>query len=74
VIAYPTLLRRRDLAPTVDLNIMAAWPETNYLPLDPSDYAVKQLGEVWRVRTLASGTTVYQGAGPVELIECPVPF
>ena len=74
MIAYPTLLRTPDLAPTVDLNIMATWPETNYLPLEPRDYAVTQLGEVWTVRTLSSGTTVYQGAGPVELIECPVPF
>lgn len=74
MIAYPTLLRTPDLAPTVDLNILATWPETSYLPLEPRDYSVSQRGEVWTVVTAKSGTTVYRGAGPVELIECPVPF
>lgn len=74
MIANPTLLYTPDLAPTVDLNVMATLPETNYLPLEPQDYATTKFGEVWTVKTVASATTVYQGPGPVEFIECTVPF
>lgn len=73
MIAYPTLLRTPDLAPTVDLNDMATWPETNYLPLEPRGYAVTQLGEVWTVSSSECDGSVPR-ACPVELVECPVPF
>ena len=37
-------------------------------------YAVTQEGEVWRVMVKHSGVVLYEGPGPVELVESPAPF
>lgn len=73
-IPYPTLLRTPELGDTVDLNILATWPDANHLPLEPAAYQVVHAPEGWSVRVAATGEVIYQGAGPVELVECPVPF
>jgi len=73
-IPYPTLLRTPDLPPTVHPGIMATWPAANHLPLEPHAYEIVLTGRACTVREKASGDIVYRGAGPVELLECPVPF
>jgi hypothetical protein len=74
MILYPTLLRTPDLLPTVNPGIMATWPAANHLPLTPDAYEIVLTGRACTVREKASGEIVYRGAGPVELLECPVPF
>lgn len=74
MIPYPTLLRTPELGDTVNLNVMATWPEANHLPLEASAYQVVRTSANWTVRIAATGDVVYQGDGPVELVECPVPF
>ena len=73
-IPYPTLLRTPDLEETVDLNVLATWPAGNHLPLEPEAYQIVTTREGCAVRVAATGEVVYRGAGPVDLIECPVPF
>lgn len=73
-IPYPTLLRTPDLGETVDLNVMATWPEANQLPFEPSAYQVVTTYEGCHVRVAATGEVVYRGPGPIELLACPVPF
>ena len=44
------------------------------LPLEAEAYAITQEGDIWRVMVKHSGVVLYEGPGPVELVESPAPF
>ncbi|WP_431153402.1 hypothetical protein [Acidovorax facilis] len=50
------------------------FPTETVLPLEADAYAVTLEGEVWRVRVKHSGVVLYEGPGPVELVESPATF
>ena len=50
------------------------FPAETILPLEAEAYAVTQEGEIWRVTVKQSGEVLYEGSGPVELVESPAPF
>ncbi|MFN7155097.1 MAG: hypothetical protein ACK4OE_15540 [Acidovorax sp.] len=67
MIPYPTLLR----VPTW----YGGLPDGHVLPLEPTAYQVEQTGpDRWTVTLKHSGEVVYQGIGPVEVVESPAPF
>ena len=51
-----------------------AFPTETVLPLEAEAYAITQEGEVWRVMVKHSREVLYEGPGPVELVESPAPF
>jgi hypothetical protein len=65
---YPTLMR------TPPGRAGGVFPTETVLPLEAEAYAVTQEGEVWRVMVKHSGVVLYEGPGPVELVESPAPF
>jgi len=65
---HPTLLRHPILAPRRMLG-------EEVLPLAPEAYQVLQvLADWWVVTETTTGTMVYAGPGPVEVIRSPAPF
>lgn len=44
------------------------------VPQSGARYSITQEGEVWRVMVKHSGEVLYEGPGPVELVESPAPF
>ena len=65
---YPTLLCKPPW------KIEGVFPTETVLPLKPEAYAVIQEGEDWRVAIKHSGAVIYEGPGPVEVVESPAPF
>ena len=65
---YPTLMR------TPPGGAGGVFPTETVLPLEAEAYAVTQEGEVWRVTVKHSGVVLYEGPGPVVLVESPAPF
>ncbi|PVY57910.1 MULTISPECIES: hypothetical protein [Comamonadaceae] len=65
---YPTLLC------TPPWKIEGMFQTETVLPLEPEAYTITQEGEIWRVTVKHSGSVLYEGSGPVELVESPAPF
>ena len=65
---YPTLM----CTPTG--GTCGVFPTETVLPLEAEAYAITQEGEVWRVMVKHSREVLYEGPGPVELVESPAPF
>jgi hypothetical protein len=64
---YPTLLRY----PTW----YGGMPDERVLPLEATAYCVEQVEpDRWMVTVKHTGEVLYQGIGPVEVIESPAPF
>ncbi len=72
--SHPTLLKTPGLPAAIDPAIYGTWPAAHCLPLEPQFYEVTEVGGQWLVRDRRTSETVYAGEGPVELVECPVPF
>jgi hypothetical protein len=65
--AHPTLLRHPILAPRRMLG-------EEVLPLAPEAYKVHRTeADWWVVIETETGTTVYAGPGPVEVVRSPAP-
>ncbi|MBU0747651.1 MAG: hypothetical protein KKB08_10805 [Gammaproteobacteria bacterium] len=65
---YPTLLC------TPPWKIEGVFPTETLLPLEPEAYTITQEGDIWRVTVKHSGEVLYEGPGPLELVESPAPF
>ncbi len=62
---HPTLLRFPSWLYVIQEEIV--------LPLPPESYTIKP-GDWWEVKVKETGETVYNGIGPVEVLQSPSPF